>query len=154
MGGSRVCVWSSALITLPGSIWRQMTVLLTQLSSKISGIFALFLGSISSIRPMTWRLSLGNSRRILQGPLMTSLGLSPELEVVPAGAVCRTFSLSSALEKMSLCGTSLKALVDLFGGRTNFLGSCPGVGSAAKSLYELSVKRGTFQGNRRRLMQQ
>lgn len=39
-------------------------------------------------------------------------------------------------------------------GRTNCFGSCPGVGSDAKSLYELSVILGTFQGNLRKDMQQ
>lgn len=62
--------------------------------------------------------------------------------------------LPSSPGKKSLAGVSLSALVDLFGGSTSFLGSCPGVGSDAKSLYELSVVRGTFHGKRRSVMQQ
>lgn len=55
----------------------------------------------------------------------------------------------------SLAGVS-KSLVDFdaLGESENLLVSVPGVGGDAKSLYELSVIRGIFQGNRRSDMQQ
>lgn len=53
----------------------------------------------------------------------------------------------------SLAGVS-KSVVDLEGTSDVLLMSVPGVGGDAKSLYELSVNRGIFQGKRRNDMQQ
>lgn len=60
--------------------------------------------------------------------------------------------LASSSGKNSRGATDDRSLVDL--GRSSLLGSWPGVGLAANSLYELSVMRGIFQGKRRRVMQQ
>ena len=57
------------------------------------------------------------------------------------GLVCESGTASRA-------GVS-KSLVDFDGESDILLISVPGVGGDAKSLYELSVIRGIFQGNRR-----
>lgn len=130
----------------------------TQGSSRISANVARFFGSISSIRPIICLLSRGKRRRSLQGPFMTSGFFSPSvLDPLDPGATfrfdgCRTGGCGSGTA--SLAGV-FKSLVDFDGAESApLVMSVPGVGGDAKSLYELSVIRGIFQGNRRSDMQQ
>jgi len=104
------------------------------------------------MRPMICLLSLGRRRKRRHGPLMTSGFFSgsiapfdPFADALPGAGIA------------SLAGV-FKSLVDLdtFGVSDNLLAfmSVPGVGGDAKSLYELSVIRGIFHGNRRSDIQQ
>ena len=145
-------------MTRPPSSCRQMTVPETHGSSKISDIVARFLGSSSSMRLMIYLLSRGRSRSSRHGPLMTSGFFSTSVGAVLAAAVAAGCSV--LVETAELSGTvalsgALRSEVDLdCAGSGDFVISVPGVGAEAKSLYELSVMRGIFQGNRRRDMQQ
>lgn len=148
-----MCEWLGARNTSPPSSCRQMVVEETHPSAKTSSIVARFLGSISNIRDMICRLSRGSKRRRRHGPLITSGFLSSE-----PGATFKldlTFTTGTGSGSTSLAGVS-KSLVDLEGCGVSErrLISVPGVGVEANSLYELSVIRGIFHGNRRRDMQQ
>lgn len=133
-----------------------MTVSETQGSARISAKVARFFGSISSMRLMTYLLSRGRRRRSRHGPLMTSGFFSPPSVVVVGG--CSVLGVVAAEEApLGMLARSgvLRSLVDLDGTGSEILdSSVPGVGGDAKSLYELSVMRGIFQGKRRRDMQQ
>ncbi len=141
-------------MTMPDSSCRHITVFAAQSSSKTSASGALFLGSISNIRPIICLLSLGKRRSNRQGPLITSCFLSPPsvdaLEPFCASACCPASSGSA-----SLATVSGRSPVDFEGTGSDTLRTpVPGVGGDANSLYELSVMRGIFQGNRRNAMQQ
>ena len=131
-----------------------MTVLETQGSSKTSAIVARFFGSISSIRPMMCLLSLGRSLRRRHGPLMTSGFLSPSVVPFPFGACSDFMVVGEGLSGTASRAGVFKSVIDLDGASECLLISVPGVGGEAKSLYELSVMRGIFHGNRRNDMQQ
>ena len=91
-------------------------------------------------------LSFGKSRSKRNGPLITSCFFSPSGFRSPfvlfSSPVVESFPLSSDLEEFSV---SAMAVVG---------GGLIGEGGDAKSLYELSVKRGFFQGNLLNDMQQ
>lgn len=106
-----------------------------------SCILALLLGSISSMRPMICLLSLGSRRNKRNGPFITS-GL---------------FSTFSPFDFFS--SSDVNSLSDFTGFSTSEGVIVPvtalmGDGADAKSLYELSVIRGFFQGNLLRDIQQ
>lgn len=148
-----MCVCPGAWMISPPSSCRQMTVPETHGSARTSSMVARFLGSISNIRAMICLLSLGSRRSRRQGPLMTSGFLSSE-----PGATLKldlTFTTGTGSGSTSLSGL-LRSLVDLEGTGVsdNLLISVPGDGGDANNLYELSVIRGIFHGNRRRDMQQ
>ncbi len=112
------------------------------------------------MRPIMCLLSRGRRRRRRHGPLMTSGFFSPSGAAVadPFVAPFAAFGVSGiddAAGTASLAGVS-KSFVDLegTGWSDSLFMSVPGVGGEAKSLYEFSVMRGIFQGNRRNDMQQ
>lgn len=131
-----------------------MTVSVTHGSSNTSAMVALFFGSISNMRLIISLLSLGSRRSSRHGPLMTSGFFSPSAggPLVVGRSVLGEFVELSWM--VALSGV-LRSEVDLDGTPLeNLVNSVPGVGGEAKSLYELSVIRGIFQGNLRRDMQQ
>jgi hypothetical protein len=85
---------------------------------------------------------------------MTSGFFSPS--AVALVGVCSVLDVIVVLSRIvALSGVLLRSEVDLDGVPSeNLVISVPGVGVDAKSLYELSVIRGIFQGKRRRDMQQ
>jgi hypothetical protein len=145
-------------MTLPDNSCRQITVFATQSSSKTSAKVALSLGSICNMRPIICLLSLGKSRNSRQGPLITSGFFSaPSSEALPAPSCDSEWCLVSCPDSASasLATACCTSPVDLEGAGSEILRiSVPGVGGEAKSLYELSVMRGIFHGNRRNDMQQ
>ena len=122
-------------------------------SSIISSNVALFLGSTSSILPIIVLLSLGNRRNKRQGPLMTSGFVDPG----PCGAGVGTGSAcGSNLRRLSSTATLVSSTGFGFpsDNRLGAASACgvPGLGADTKSLYDISERRGIFQGNRRRDM--
>lgn len=162
-GGSSVWVCPAALMTcvVVGSC-RHIGVPLTQGSSRTSAIVARFLGSISSILPIICLVSLGNNRNNRHGPLITSCFFSPTAALAAALSGASFFASSDGLLGAAGLPSGVRdaAIIlaisvsdfDLF--VTSRLLSLVSVGDDAKSLYELSVIRGIFQGKRRRDMQQ
>lgn len=122
-------------------------------SSIISSNVALFLGSTSSILPMIVLLSLGSRRNRRQGPLMTSGFEEPGT----CGAGVGTGSACGSDLRWLSSTDALASSVD-FGlpsnDRLDPPSACgvPGLGGDTKSLYDISERRGIFQGNRRRDM--
>jgi len=101
-------------------------------------------------------LSLGKRRRSRHGPLITSGFFSAGAEPFPFAAdPVVGFEAAVESETASLAGVS-RSVVDLDGAGVSeiLLMSVPGVGADAKSLYELSVIRGIFHGNRLNDIQQ
>ena len=113
-------------------------------SAMISGILALRLGSISSMRPIICLLSFGNRRSRRNGPLITSGFFSTSVFFSPF-----VFLSSSVVESFPPFSD-----LDNFSASEVVGGALMGEGGDAKSLYELSVIRGFFQGNLRSDMQQ
>lgn len=116
-----------------------MTVPETHGSAKISANVALFFGSISSIRPIIYLLSLGRSRSSRHGPLMTSGFFSPSVDVLPVVPVvvwCSVFGEIAELSWRVARSGVLRSEVDLDGTRSErfLVISVPGVGVEAKSL--------------------
>ena len=145
-------------MTTPVSSCLQITVPAIQSSSKTSTNVALCRGSISNMRAITCLLSLGKSLSSRQGPLMTSGFFSPpsvdarDASLLDSGWYRVSCSVSGSTSLATVCSMSL---VDLECAGSDILRiSVPGVGGDANNLYELSVMRGIFHGNRRKDMQQ
>ena len=154
MPGSRVCSWPEALIIRVPSC-RQTGVSVIHGSCIMSSNVALFLGSTSSILAMIALLSLGSRRNKRQGPLMTSgfeeLGTCGAGVGVNTGSACGSnlWRLSSTAGFASSVGFGLPS-----NDRLETASACgvTGLGADTKSLYDVSERRGIFQGNRRRDM--
>lgn len=101
-------------------------------------------------------LSLGKRRRSRHGPLITSGFFSAGAAPFPfAVDPVVDFEFAGESVTASLAGVS-RSVVDLDGAGVSesLLISVPGLGGDAKSLYELSVIRGIFHGNRLNDIQQ
>ena len=105
---------------------------------------------------MTERLSRGSSRRSRQGPLIVS-----GFDIV----CCDVWMDESSAEVLATCPAPSSSLLAETGGtyidtgrwlvdrlEAFSAGGVPAVGEDTKSLYELSVVRGSFHGNRRSVM--
>jgi hypothetical protein len=115
-----------------------MTVPETHGSAKTSAKVALFLGSISNMRPIICLLSLGRSRSSRHGPLMTSGFFSPSVDpltAVPVVGGCSLLGETAEFSATIALSGVLRSVVDLEGTpSTIFPISVPGVGVEAKSL--------------------
>jgi hypothetical protein len=131
---------------LPPSSCEQTWLLMTHLSLRTSSSVARLLGSSSSILPIMCRLSRGSRRRSRQGPLITAgFSFSPSvLDNSSVGVPVPSFRWEWPDGCRDAGSEWVPPVTDLG----------PSFGGATKSLYELSVRRGAFQGNRRSVMQQ
>lgn len=151
-----MCEWPGARITWPPGSCPQISVPDTQGSSRTSDMVARFVGLISNMRPITCLLSLGRSRKRRQGPLITSGFFSGSVAPLPFVSGVSVLGIVAFEPGIASRSGVSKSVVDLDGAGVSepLRISVPGVGGAAKSLYELSVMRGSFQGNLRSDIQQ